>query len=229
VKLVHRLGLLVAAVVLLMVVGTLIPRPFLPVPDDGTPTRRILVVDNPIHTDVALPIDEAVVGRFSALGGSGLPIDHSGAKYLVFGWGSRAFYIETPTWSDLQPGPLFAAFTLDSSVMHVSVTGPLDGAGHTWRTFDLTQPEFERLMDFIESSFGDFPKPIADAGYDDNDRFFEAEGRFNALVGCNTWAAAALRAAGLRTGWWNPLPQTLGLSLDLWNPDQSFRAGGVQP
>jgi len=214
---------------LLLVSGTLIPRPLLPVPDDGPATRRILVIDNPIHTDIALPVDEAVLGRFAALAGSGLPMDHPGAKYLVFGWGSRAFYIETPTWSDLKPGPLLAALTLDSSVMHVSVAGPLDGGDQPWRGFDLTEAEFGRLMDFIEPGFGDAPTVIAGAGYGDNDRFFEAKGRFNALVGCNTWAAAALRAAGLRTGWWNPLPQTLGVSLDLWNRDQSFRAGGVQP
>lgn len=228
-KLVRRLGLFVAAIVLVVVAGTLIPRPFRPVPDDGPATRRILVIDNPIHTDIALPVDETVRGRFAALAGSGLPIDHLGAKYLVFGWGSRAFYIETPTWSDLKPGPLLAALTLDSSVMHVSVTGPLYGANQHWRGFDLTEAEFERLMDFIEDSFGDVPTPIAGAGYGDNDQFFEAKGRFNALVGCNTWAAAALRSAGVRTGWWNPLPQTLSVSLDLWNRDQSFRAGGVQP
>lgn len=228
-KLVRRFGLFVVAIVLVMVAGTLIPRPFLPVPDDGPATRRILVLDNPIHTDIALPVDKAVLGRFAVLADSGLPLNHPGAKYLVFGWGSRAFYIETPTWSDLKPGPLLAALTLDSSVMHVSVAGALDGADQPWRGFDLTESEFERLMDFIESSFGDVPIPIVGAGYGDNDRFFEAKGRFNALVGCNTWAAAALRSAGLRTGWWNPLPQTLGLSLDLLNRDQSFKAGGVQP
>jgi len=228
-KLVRRLGLFAAAVALLVIVGTLVPRPLLAVPDDGAATRRILVIDNPIHTDIALPVDQAVVERFAALAGSGLPLHDPGAEHLVFGWGSRAFYIETPTWSDLKPGPLLAAFTLDSSVMHVSVAGALDQSGGSWRGFDLTESEFGRLMNFIERSFGETPTLISGAGYGDNDQFFEAEGRFNALVGCNTWAAAALRAAGLRTGWWNPLPQALGVSLDLWNEDQSFRAGGVQP
>jgi uncharacterized protein (TIGR02117 family) len=59
--------------------------------------------------------------------------------------------------------------------------------------------------------------PIPDAAYGQSDRFFEAKGYFNALFGCNTWAAGALCAAGLRTGLWNPLPQTLQLSLALYN------------
>ncbi|MGO8572745.1 TIGR02117 family protein, partial [Rhizobium ruizarguesonis] len=34
---------------------------------------------------------------------------------------------------------------------------------------------------------------------------------------CNTWTAAALRSAGLRTGIWNPLPQALRLSVAVYN------------
>jgi hypothetical protein len=59
--------------------------------------------------------------------------------------------------------------------------------------------------------------PIPDAGYGEIDRFFEARGYFNALFGCNTWTAAALRSAGLRTGLWNPLPQALRLSVAVYN------------
>ena len=45
---------------------------------------------------------------------------------------------------------------------------------------------------------------------------------FNALAGCNVWTAASLRQAGLKTGWWTPLPGLLGLSLKLHNPDGVF-------
>jgi hypothetical protein len=48
-------------------------------------------------------------------------------------------------------------------------------------------------------------------------RFYEAQGTFNALVGCNVWTATALRSAGLRTGWWNPLPFLLIRSLWYYN------------
>ncbi|MER9327007.1 DUF2459 domain-containing protein [Mesorhizobium sp. M0587] len=46
---------------------------------------------------------------------------------------------------------------------------------------------------------------------------YQANDHFNALVGCNTWTAAAFRTAGLRTGRWNPLPVSLGLSMRLYN------------
>jgi uncharacterized protein (TIGR02117 family) len=71
---------------------------------------------------------------------------------------------------------------------------------------------------------------IPNAAYSISTASYEANGNFNALVGCNTWTAAALRTAGLRTGWWNPLPATLNWSLDLYNrPSSSQPPGGVQP
>ena len=104
--------------------------------------------------------------------------------------------------------------------MQVGVAGASDEAQAPIRGFNLTDAEFERLLAFIEGSFQtgpDGPVWIADSAYGELDGFFEAKGHFTAVLGCNTWAAQALREAGLRTGWWNPLPQTLGMSLDLYN------------
>ncbi|BDA86789.1 hypothetical protein Sa4125_43310 [Aureimonas sp. SA4125] len=59
------------------------------------------------------------------------------------------------------------------------------------------------------------PVLVGAAGYGAFDRFYEATGRFTAFAGCNAWTAAALRAAGVTTGLWTPLPATLSWSLDL--------------
>jgi len=230
-KAVRWLSVAIGVIFLMVALGALVPRPFWPVSEVGPVERRILVLSNPIHTDIAIPLDAETVERLSPLVGADLPIELPGVRYVVFGWGSRAFYIETPTWSELRAGPVFQALTLDQSVMHVGIAGAIEESGFPVRAFDLTKDEFERLLAFIESSFqrGGDGRPVAieGAAYGAHDAFFEANGRFNALLGCNTWAAAALREAGLRTGWWNPLPQSLGLSLDLWNSAQ--RSGGVQP
>ena len=210
-----RILVIVAA---LLLAGTLVPRPFFAEPDSGPASRRILAIGNPIHTDIAIPLDPDVLARFEPLVRAGIKADLPGARYLVFGWGGRAFYIATPTWADLKPGPLFTSLTLDASVMHVGVAGAIDEA--QVRGFNLTDAEFERLLAFIEGSFqtgADGPVWIPHSAYGELDGFFEAKGHFTAVLGCNTWAAQALREAGLRTGWWNPLPQTLGMSLDLHN------------
>lgn len=219
-KLIRLLFLAIAAICLLVLAGTVVPRPLFAVHDASDPQYRILVISNPIHSDIAIPLDAGVLARFASLVSAGLPASEPGVRYLVFGWGSRAFYIETPTWSELKAGPLFSALTLDESVMHVSVAGAIDEAAGPIRGFDLTDAQFGRLLAFIEASFrggAGGPVSIPDAAYGAHDVFFEANGRFTALLGCNTWTAAALREAGLRTGWWNPTPQTLGVSLDLHN------------
>lgn len=230
-KAVRWLSVAIGVFVLAVVLGSVLPRPLLPAPEGSPAARRILVLSNPIHTDIAIPLEAEALERLSPLVASDLPVDLPGVRYLVFGWGSRAFYIETPTWSELQAGPLFSALTVDQSVMHVSIAGAIEESGFPVRPFDLSNDEFERLVAFIASSFrrGQDGRPVVVAGaaYGAHDAFFEANGRFTALLGCNTWAATALREAGLRTGWWNPLPQSLGVSLDLWNRDQG--SGGVQP
>lgn len=200
--------------------GLLVPRPLLsPTRSTGEPTRRILLLNNPIHTDIAIPIDDAVRERFAFLRRSGLPIDAPGARYLVFGWGGREFYIETPTWSELKLRPLLKGLTLDRSVMHVDVSGALAEPHPEISGYDVGDRAFEQLLDYIRSSFeqAEAPKAIPGAFYGDFDAFYPANGNFTAVLGCNTWTAAALRAAGLRTGWWNPLPASLAWSLDLHN------------
>ncbi|ESY66599.1 TIGR02117 family protein [Mesorhizobium sp. M0051] len=215
------LGLVVAVVTLTVALGALVPRPLWRSAAAAAPaaTHRILVLKNPIHTDIAIPIDDAVRQRFHFLVDAGIPADSPEVRYIVFGWGGRAFYLETPTWSELKAVPVMKALTVDASVMHVEVAGDIikgpDIAG-----FDIGEERFAALLDFIDTSFQRDPTGptlVPGAAYSRFDGFYEANGHFNALVGCNTWTAAALRIAGLRTGWWNPLPVSLGLSMRLYN------------
>jgi uncharacterized protein (TIGR02117 family) len=213
------LALLVAVAVLAATLGTLVPRPLWPAAARGEGKRHILVLSNPIHTDIAIPVDDGVRRRFAFLTDAGLPIEAQEARYLVFGWGGRAFYLETPTWSQLKTVPVLKALTIDASVMHVEA-GAIAEPHPDVAGFEIDEAHFAALLDYIAASFRQGPSGpmvIENAGYSTYDRFYEANGHFSALVGCNTWTAAALRTAGLRTGWWNPLPQTLAWSLALYN------------
>lgn len=219
-KFLRFLAAVVVALTLAGGLGTLVPRPLWPAAAAGEGTRRILVLSNPIHTDIAIPVDDGVRRRFHFLADAGLPVDAPEARYVVFGWGGRAFYLETPTWSDLKAAPVLKALTLDASVMHVDVAGAIAEPHPDVAGFDVDEQHFFALLDYIAASFrqgSNGPMIIGNAGYSTFDRFYEAKGHFNALVGCNTWTAAGLRVAGLRTGWWNPLPVSLGWSLELHN------------
>ncbi|EJC80951.1 hypothetical protein Rleg4DRAFT_2621 [Rhizobium leguminosarum bv. trifolii WSM2297] len=208
--------------VLSVTCGTFIPRPLI-APVEASPAitkHRILLLSGPIHTDIAIPLDEETRAAFSFLEGPDFPLGHPNAEWLIVGWGGRSFYLETPTWGELKPLPVLRALTIDRSVMHVDLAGHITEPQPSVAAFDIGDDQLARLRKFISDSFvrdAGVVLPIPDAGYGEIDRFFEARGYFNALFGCNTWTAAALRTAGLRTGLWNPFPQSLRLSLSVYN------------
>jgi len=221
-KVLRRLGASVLIVLAAIAAGTIVPRPLfspaMPAADDAA--SAVLLISNPIHTDIAIPLTSATREIFGFLEHSGIQVSAPEAEWLVVGWGGRAFYLETPTWTDLKPMPVLKALTVDRSVLRVDLAGPIDLAHPAVSAFAVDSEGAKRLVDFVRQSFvreGGAVVAIADAGYGSSDRFFEAEGSFNILLGCNTWTARALREAGLRTGLWNPLPQTLAVSLEMFN------------
>ncbi|WP_037414629.1 TIGR02117 family protein [Sinorhizobium sp. CCBAU 05631] len=202
--------------------GTLVPKPLMPAYASGDTTglHRILVLSGPIHTDIAVRVDDEVRAKFAFLEDADVPLRHPDAQWLIFGWGGRSFYLETPTWSALKPLPVLRALSLDRSVMHVDTAGHIVEPQDAVAGFDIDAEDHQRLLDFIDDSFrreAGVAMPVAGFSYGPNDRFFEAHGYFNALFGCNTWTARALRNAGLRTGLWNPIPVSLDFSLSIYN------------
>lgn len=210
----------IVIILLLLVLGVLVPRPLLgrtqAAGDVGS--RPFLLLANAIHTDIALPLDDDLRAEFSELAEHGFDIGNPQAAYLVVGWGGRAFYIETPSWSELKPLPVVKALTVDRSVVHLDLAGEIADDAAFARRLSVSEADYRQLIDHVLASFArkDGRMQVIDgASYGATDAFFEANGKFNALLGCNTWTASGLRAAGIGTGWWTPLPQMLNWSLDL--------------
>ena len=128
--------------------------------------------------------------------------------------------METPTLADIKPGPTFRALTLDRSVMHVDVFADIAEDDPSVTPLDISADGYTNLLWTISESFvrgGGGVVPIEGYAFGNTDRFYEAEGSFNALLGCNVWTSRMLRSAGVTTGLWNPLPASLGVSLSLFN------------
>lgn len=213
-----RLAAQLGVIAFVIGLGTLVPRPLFSDADNEPRTRRIFLLSNPIHTDIAVHLDAELLEAFPFLGSSGLPVDLPNARYLVFGWGGRAFYLETPSWSELKLVPLLKGLTADRSAMHVALAGEIAKGADAMPLY-ITEARYRDLLDQIRSGFAvdgnGQPIHIAGSGYSEYDTFYEANGVFTALLGCNTWTSAALREAGIQTGMWNPLPSLLRMSLRL--------------
>jgi uncharacterized protein (TIGR02117 family) len=199
---------IVAAPVLLLylyaaagIVGGLIPvNAGWRAPDRGV---RIYVEDNGIHTGIVVPAEgwDDIVRpehfrdpRYAAY------------RWRSFGWGDRAFYVETPTWSDVRPTTVLrAALGSDRTVMHVDAV-PEPRVGARVRAITLRPEEYARLRKAIRASFAPGPPRH---GYGDYDVFYRATGRYSAIRTCNAWTGEMLRRAGVRMGAWTPFSATV--------------------
>ena len=78
----------------------------------GLPTHRIGLIQGPIHTDILFPLTPDTRARFGFAEPAGVPLNHPEAEWLVFGWGSAAFYTTAGTYADITASAVLTAATV---------------------------------------------------------------------------------------------------------------------
>jgi uncharacterized protein (TIGR02117 family) len=170
-------------------------------PTDGV---TIYLASNGIHTGLVVPVTSAGIDWRQRVRASDLPDPALAGKWLLFGWGDRDFYQNTPTWRDLRPGTALSALIgSGQTLVHVYHFDDFY-ADADMRPLRLTTEEYRRLSDFIERSFADTRDVIP--GYGPSDVFYAGVGRYSILRTCNVWTGDALKAAGVKTAVWSPFP-----------------------
>lgn len=142
---------------------------------------------------------------------------YAAGNYIAIGFGNRDFYLNTPTWGDLSLKTAAAAAVGGGpSLMHVDHfwnPKPLDYQ----RPIRLSREQYRRLARYLLASFeyrdGQWI-PLIGRGYGPSDAFYESRRPYNFTRTCNEWTGEALRAAGVRTGSWTPLAQSIMWRLD---------------
>lgn len=168
-------------------------------PADGV---DLFVETNGVHTGLTLPVFAAGVNWMDDF-----PITDADpalpATHVLIGWGSREFYLNTPTWADLSWSTAGrAGLGLDTTLLHVvHLANPTE---QVWRRpLRLTPDQYRALAAGIRASRAEGGGPIA--GYAKDDVFYPARGRYSVAITCNEWVGRRLRDAGVRTGVWTPL------------------------
>ena len=140
------------------------------------------------------------------------------ADHVAIGYGTRDFYLNTPTWGDLSPRTAaYALFGSGPTLLHVEhVHAPRP---EPWqRPIRISHGQYQRLAGFIQTRFrldpGGRPLPLLGRGYAGHDMFYEAEGGYSFILTCNEWTGRALRHAGVRMGLWTPFEQSIMWRLD---------------
>jgi uncharacterized protein (TIGR02117 family) len=180
---------------------------------------RIFVRTNGVHTWIMVPKVTAEMDWRPLVPGAHLKDPRWGnGNYVAIGYGNRQFYLNTPTWGDLTVRNAVTAMagSGDSLVHADHDNDPQPSA--IQRPITLSHDEYVRLVGFIRATFRTDAQgrtiPLLGRGYGNSDIFYEALGSYNALYTCNSWTGQALRQAGVRTGLWTPLSQSIMWRLD---------------
>lgn len=179
----------------------------------------IFVRSNGVHTDIVMPkVTPEMDWRPYADPAHLRDPRWGNADHVAIGYGSREFFLNVPTWGDVTPRSAIAAFFGGgATLLHVDhVDRPR--ADQWQRPIRISSDQYRRLAGFIQQRFrldpGGRPIPVLGRGYGPSDMFYEANGGFSLILNCNEWTGRALRTAGVRTGLWTPLEQSVMWRLD---------------
>lgn len=177
--------------------------PTTPYPSDPQlPRHDLYISTNGVHVDVVVPTVHLAPAQRAVWQ---IP---DNVHYVGLGWGDRGFYLNTPSWAELDwCVALKAAFLPSSTLMHVTHytrTIPYE----RWYQAQVTPVEMNQLLDFAMTSFkcneqGELLL-LEGKGYGEYDFFYEAKGNYTLFYTCNVWANQALKKANVKTGIWSP-------------------------
>jgi uncharacterized protein (TIGR02117 family) len=166
-------------------------------------TIPIYISNQGIHTKIIVPVENEYFNWNQYLPLTAIGRDaNSGYKYLSFGWGDRAFMLETPTSESLNPIIVFKALFLPTpSTLQVEGYQIFPRNIET-KCVKISGGNYRRMVNFIKDSFqldaaGNRMK--ISYGYHNSDSFYEAQGNYSILRTCNDWTAEALRQADVNT------------------------------
>jgi uncharacterized protein (TIGR02117 family) len=179
----------------------------------GEKTNAVYICSNGVHTDFVMPVKSQFIHWNNLLPYKDFENVDETFSYIGFGWGDKEFYINTPTWADLKFSTAFnAAFGLGSAAMHVTYWRNEPRPGKSCKRILFSDEQYKVLIHYIISSFeiGDSGFKLIDhPGYNDNDRFYEANGTYTLFKTCNVWTGTGLQVIGEKTGVWTPLSRSI--------------------
>ncbi len=155
--------------------------------------QNLYVVASGWHTELGIPA-ETISGPLASLR-SALP--H--ARYFVFAWGQRDYYMaQQPGFGDLVGAAIPAPSVM--LVVPLEQAPPAFFIGASVFTIAVSQEGLSRLSqflwDYLEKDLKHLPRRVGDGPYPDAS-FYASTSTYSLANTCNTWTAEALRVAGL--------------------------------
>jgi uncharacterized protein (TIGR02117 family) len=167
---------------------------------------------NGVHADIVVPTQSGNQDWGAVFPPSQMRAIDRAAPWIAFGWGDRAFMLETPTWHDIRLGTSLRALAgRGTGAIHVEYVARPDD--YDVARVQISAAQYARLVDTIKRAFqraaDGNPIRIDAPGYFDTDAFYEAIPVYSWRFTCNDWVRAVLSNAGMPMPVWAPFERTL--------------------
>lgn len=189
-------------------------------PADYPCQYKVYISSDGFHTNFFIPVETAIFNWRTQFNLDQIANRSSqNYRYLQFGWGDRRFYIETPTWEQVQLSNALRAlfYWQNDSALFIKGHPTLPQLpSEQMQCVKLSEPHYLALMQFIQTTFkaGNWAQPHRLAsGQDQASGFFAADGYYSIFNTCNSWTANGLRAAHVNTPLWAGLAQPVMMQL----------------
>lgn len=167
---------------------------------------EVYALDNGVHIDLLVPARAGQVDWLHVFPPPSTVVAHA-VRYVAIGWGDRDFYLNTPTWRDLDPMSALGALVGGrATVLHVAylVRRPRGEGVYRARVAASDYRELARFVGATAALDGTGAARFVAPGYGASDAFFAANRSYNLLYTCNVWAGQALRGARAKVSPWTP-------------------------
>ena len=177
--------------------------------------HRVFLMKSGIHMDFLLPICNELKDWQEEFPISNTRSKDSTYKKIAIGWGSKDFYMNTPTWDDLTLKIfLISNFGLGSSAIHVKYYTDTLPKDSKILSLKLSDNQYKKLVKYIENSLkrsattkSSFILPKNPKVLSKNDAYYDAKQNYSLLFTCNSWINNGLKESGQKACLWTPNSQ----------------------
>lgn len=166
---------------------------------------EVLIGSNGIHTEIVMPLVTPEMDWRATFPASDIIAADRPYTHVAVSWGERDFFLETPTWADVNPLTVISAMLGGDAVLHVAhYVRPAPSSDY--RPLRLRPEEYRALVSAILDHLPPDGERVLYPGYGAHDVFYSARGTYHIGNTCNQWTSDQLARAGAITGWWTPFP-----------------------
>ena len=177
--------------------------------------HTVYLMKSGIHMDFLLPISNKLKDWQEDFPISNTRSKDSTYKKIAIGWGSKDFYMNTPTWDDLTLKIfLISNFGLGSSAIHVKYYTDTLPKDSKILSLKLSDNQYKKLVKYIENSLkrstttkSSFILPKNPKVLSNNDAYYDAKQNYSLLFTCNSWINNGLKESGQKACLWTPNSQ----------------------